>query len=225
LVKAFSALIAALTVVVLGGCSIMSSDLPELEFNLDEAFLRMDDAVAETIAGLPDFPGFYERRTLKLECAEEGRESYEISYALPEETIGAELVTVDYFGILKEHWSSIGWNVHGERDDAHGKIADIQATRPDGVNIWYSNMLGQIVIHSQVACVSAEGNPVCGPPLGGVLPENDSHQDCELLTPEEIESTQAIAPFEGGQAMLQPFDAPGREPRQFDSPASYDGMI
>jgi hypothetical protein len=203
----------------------MPSDLPELEFNLDEAFLRMDEAVAETIAGLPDFPGFYERRTLQLECAEEGRESYEISYTLPEETIGAEQVTVDYFEVLKDHWTSVGWEIHGEREDADGNIADLQATRPDGVNVWYSNMLGQIVIHSQVACVSAEGSPVCGPPLGGVLPENDHHKHCELRTPEESESTEAIDPFVNGQAVLQPFDVSGRESRRFDSPDSYDGMI
>jgi hypothetical protein len=225
LIKAASAVVAALTVLVLGGCSFMSSDLPELEFNLDEAFLRMDEAVAETIEGLPDFPGFYERRTLQLECPEEGREYYEISYTLPEGTIGAELVTVDYFALLKEHWSSLGWNVHGERDDAHGNIADIQATRPDGVNVWYSNMLGQIVIHSQVACVSTEGNPVCGPPLGGVLPENDSHQDCELLNPEELESTEAIAPFENGKAVMQPFDGSELEHRYFNSPGTYENLL
>lgn len=203
----------------------MSQDLPELEFNLDEAFLRMDDAIAETIAGLPDFPGFQVRTTLQLECPVEGRESYEINYTFPENTIGAELVTKEYFAVLKEHWPSLGWNVHGERDDVDGNIADIQATRPDGVNVWYSNMLGQIVIHGQVACVSAEGNPVCGPPLGGVLPENDRHKDCDLLTPEELESTEAIAPFEGGQAVLRPFEQSGREPEKFDSLGSYDNLL
>ncbi|MEU5154678.1 hypothetical protein [Glycomyces sp. NPDC021274] len=194
----------------------MSSDLPELEFNLDEAFLRMDEAIGETIARLPDFPGFYERRTLQLKCAEEGRESYEISYTLPEATIGSELVTMDYFEVLKEHWPAIGYEIHAERKYPDGNPKALEATRSDGVNVWYSNMLGQIVIHAQVACVRAEGSPVCGPPLGGVLPENDNHKHCQLVTPEETESADAIAPFKDGQAMLRPFEQPGREPEGFD---------
>ncbi|SDE43678.1 hypothetical protein [Glycomyces harbinensis] len=185
----------------------MSRDLPELEFNRGEAFLRMDEAVAQTIEGLPNFPGFQQRTTLKLECAEEGRESYEVNYTFPEETIGSDLVTKEYFAVLKEYWPSIGWEVHGERDDVDGDIADIQATRPDGVNVWYSNVLGQIVIHSQVACIEPEGEPVCGPPLGGVTPENDSTKDCVIETPEESESesVDAIAPFRGAGAAMIPW--------------------
>jgi hypothetical protein len=188
----------------------MSQGPPELEFNRGEAFLRMDEAIAQTIEGLPNFPGFQERTTLALGCSEEGRESYEINYTFPEDTIGAELVTKEYFPVLKEHWSSQGWEVHGERDDVDGNIADIQATRPDGVNVWYSNMLGQAVIHAQVACVEDEGEPVCGPPLGGVLPENDRTKYCTLETPDDSESetADAVAPFEGTQAAASPGASP-----------------
>nr|BFF22126.1 hypothetical protein GCM10025732_00910 [Glycomyces mayteni] len=203
----------------------MSSEMPELEFKLDEAFLRMDDAIAETIEGLPDFPGFYERTTLKFECPDPGRESYEINYTLPEETIGSDLVTKEYFEILKEYWPSIGWEVHGERDNAQGNVADIEAIRPDGVNVWYSNMLGQIVIHAQVACVApGDGPALCGPPLGGVLPENDRARDCSVVEPEasESESADAVAPFQGGQAALRPFGGPGREFDAHPMQASYD---
>ncbi|RRR99133.1 hypothetical protein [Glycomyces terrestris] len=187
----------------------MSQELPELEFDLGEAFIRMDEAVAETIEGLPDFPGFQTRTTLKLDCPVEGRESYEINYKFPEHTIGSDLVTREYFSVLKAHWASLGWEVHGERDDADGNISDIQATRPDGVNVWYSNLLGQAIIHAQVACVSPEGEPVCGPPLGGVTPENDSTKDCIVKEPEEsaTETTDAIAPF--GDVQAAPVSFPG----------------
>ncbi|WP_026924434.1 hypothetical protein [Glycomyces arizonensis] len=201
----------------------MSQGLPELEFNRGEAFLRMDEAIAQTIEGLPDFPGFQDRTTLKLDCSEEGRESYEINYTFPEETIGSDLVTKEYFTVLKEHWSSLGWEIHGERDDVDGNIADIQATRPDGVNIWYSNMLGQAVIHAQVACVEAEGDPVCGPPLGGVTPENDHTKYCTLETPDDStsETAEAIAPFGGTTAADVPGAAPwARGPEDPESPMS-----
>ncbi|SDL39017.1 hypothetical protein SAMN05216298_3763 [Glycomyces sambucus] len=202
-----------------------SSEMPELEFTLDEAFIRMDDAVAETIAGLPDFPGFHERTTLKFECPDPDRESYEINYTLPESTIGSELVTEDYFAVLKEYWPSLGWEVHGEREYPDGAMKGIEAIRPDGVNVWYSNMLGQIVIHAQVACVSPGGGPVeCGPPLGGVLPEDDRASHCTVVEPEESEdaSADAAAPFEDGQAVVRPFGVPVREPEAIPVPASYD---
>lgn len=200
----------------------MPQDLPELEFKLDEAFLRMDEAVAETIEGLPDFPGFQKRTTLKLECPVEGRESYEINYTFPEDTIGSDLVTKEYFAVLKDFWPSLGWEVHGERDDAHGNISDIQATRPDGVNVWYTNLLGQAIIHAQVACVDPDGAPVCGPPLGGVTPENDSTKYCVVEEPEDTddESTDAIAPFQGTQAALIPFPAEGTRPDSFGQSSS-----
>lgn len=189
----------------------MSPGPPELEFNRSEAFLRMDEAAAQTIEGLPDFPGFQSRTTLKLDCSEEGRESYEIKYLFPESTIGSDLVTKEYFAVLKEYWSSLGWEVHGERDDVDGNISDIQATRPDGVNVWYSNLLGQAIIHSQVACVEAEGEPVCDPPLGGVTPENDSTKDCVVKDPEgsASETAEAIAPFGGTQGSIAPFSVGG----------------
>lgn len=207
LLRGAQSLCAAFTAIAIGGCSTMSPGLPELEFDRGEAFLRMDEAVAQTIEGLPDFPGFKKRTTLQLDCSEEGRESYEIKYLFPEDTIGSDLVTKEYFPALKEHWTSLGWNVHGERDDVNGNIADIQATRPDGINVWYSNLLGQGVIHAQVACVEAEGNPVCGPPLGGVTPENDSTKYCVVQAPEdtESESTEAIAPFDGTRSAIIPF--------------------
>lgn len=221
---------AAFSSIIIGGCSTVSPEvpeLPELEFDLSEAFLRMDEAVAQTIEGLPDFPGFKTRTTLKLECAEEGRESYEIAYALPEDTIGDELVTREYFDVLKDHWQSLGWNIHGERDDVDGNVSDIQATRPDGVNIWYSNMLGQIVIHSQVACVRAEGNPVCGPPLGGVTPENDSTQDCMVIEPEvsESETSEAVAPFEGRGVVPIPFQAQAAAEERNGPSGGYEGLL
>ncbi|WP_100448058.1 hypothetical protein [Glycomyces xiaoerkulensis] len=202
----------------------MSRSLPELEFDLSEAFIRMDEAVAQTIDGLPDFPGFHKRTTLALDCPEEGRESYEIAYTLPEETIGSDLVTKEYFAVLKEHWPSLGWEVHGERDDVDGNIANIQAIRPDGVNLWYQNQIGQIVIHAQVACVEAEGHPVCGPPLGGVKPENDSTKDCMVLSREELESktADAVAPFEGGQAATIPFTANGTRREAIGRPEPTD---
>ena len=46
----------------------MSSDLPGLAFKLDEAFYCAGESVAETIVGLPDFPGFRTRTSLTLEC-------------------------------------------------------------------------------------------------------------------------------------------------------------
>jgi len=195
-----------------------SQDLPELEFNLGEAFLRMDEAVAQTIEGLPDFPGFQKRTTLALDCPEEGRESYEIKYTFPENTISSDLTTKEYFAVLKEHWPSIGWEVHGELDDSDGNISDLQAIRPDGVNIWYQNLLGQAVIHAQVACVRSEGDPVCGPPLGGVTPENDNTKYCTLIEPEESESasTDAVAPFEGTQAAMIPWRTDGARRESFD---------
>lgn len=169
----------AVLVLAVGGC-VGAPQQPTVDFGLDEAFVRMDEAVAQTITGLPEFPGFDSRTTLQLDCAVEGRESYEISYAFAEESVGTELVTEAYFAVLEDHWTSLGWEVHGQRDDGAGGLIAIQGLRPDGVNVWYANVLGAGVLHSQVSCVEAEGTPVCGAPLGGVTPANDSTKDCIL---------------------------------------------
>lgn len=197
----------------------MPSGPRKLDFDLSEAFLRMDEAVAETIAGLPDFPGFQTRTTLKLECAEEGYESYEMNYTLPEDTIGDELVTQEYVEVLKEYWPSINYEVHDEREYPDGTPKALEARRADGINVWYSNMLGQIVIHSQAICVRAEGHAVCGPPLGGVAPENDNTKGCTVEPADwASEATDAASTTESATSeMMAPFQGQGITPIPFRS--------
>jgi hypothetical protein len=213
------AVAAVMATIATGGC--MNDDAaeapPERDFDESTAWSRMEEAAAEAIADLPDFPGFEERMMLELSCEHDGEvdEDYtrfELTYMFSAEASATDLVHEEYVRLLRERWTEAGYDVH--RDEAYGEdpvFHDLEATRPDGLNYWLvaANYTSLTI---QSGCVEKSGEPsACPPPLGGVPHENDiaGRQACGGAYDEPTEEAEAIAPLEGSQAAVIPFPAGG----------------
>ena len=220
--------IAALAMIITGGCTDNNESAeapPERDFDSSAAWSRMEEAAAEAIAELPDFPGFEERRMLELSC-KHNREvnnyctRFELTYMFSAEDSATELVHEDYVDLLREQWTEADYDVH--RDESRGEdpvFHDLEATRPDGINYWLiaANYTSLVV---QSGCVKRNGGSECPPPLGGVTEENDiaGRQACGGLYDEPPEEADAIAPFDGTQAAMTPFRSGNAEELSIGSP-------
>ncbi|MEV3938941.1 hypothetical protein AB0K52_23585 [Glycomyces sp. NPDC049804] len=219
-----SILLAALTL-VLGGCSMFQDPPPAREFDEAEAYPLMEQIVLDTIAELPDFPGFEKRVYLRpQDCAESLGEQYEgwvaleISYTFSDENSALPRVQTGYTPILREQWEAAGYDIHRDNIDPETGHGSLEAERPDGINLWWWVMDG-VSLTVQTGCVPKTpdfDNPDYIPPAGGVLPENDAAAQNRMNPPEEA-TDEATDPF----ATARPASAPV----PFDSPENYDGLI
>jgi hypothetical protein len=193
---------------------------PERDFDQSTAWQRLEDAAAEAIADLPDFPGFNVRTMMVTNCEQYGEtgEEYvqlDLTYEFSEEISQDPLVRETYVDLLREKWNTSGYDVHRDEPSGTGKYYSIEAVRPDGINYWYW-AAGLVVFHIQSGCVEATeagDNPPCPIPLGGVTRENDrATKFCDstgMVYPDEEETADAIAPFVGSQAAMIPFQPNG----------------
>lgn len=210
---------------------------PERDFDESTVVERLDEAVAEAIEVLPDFPGFESRSMSTQTCSHNGEVDedyirYEMTYQFSAEDSESELVHQTYVEVLRQAWTEAGYDIH--RDETRGSDDPhyiIEAIRPDGINYWvraanYTN------ITVQSGCVRRSSEtPACTTPLGGVTRENDLARisgtcaGTETVYPDDTESADAMAPFEGGQADFTPFTGPGRRDESFGHPVSYEGQL
>lgn len=179
---------------------------PEREFDQSTGWNRMEEAAAEAIDGLPDFPGFEVRHMQTLECTHEGvaDEEYinlELSYEFSEDVSKDPLVRETYLELLRDKWEQANYDIHRDQPSGTGKNHSLEAQRPDGINYWYW-VAGLTQLKIQSGCMKAvEGwSPECPEPLGGVTPENDQAAKRYCKADDPTEKTDAIAPFEGTQA-------------------------
>ncbi|GAB3236676.1 hypothetical protein GCM10027447_35170 [Glycomyces halotolerans] len=155
---------------------------PESDYTQAEAYAPMERAVGDTIASLPDFPGFTFRRWHELPCSHNGVDdpdytSIEITYAFSEETSSEPMVRETYTDLLREHWTKLGykiiWDDRTELDN--GRVdRELQAERDDDIDLWYS-VAGIVTLKVQSGCVpkSGPGEIEYIPPAGGVEPGGD----------------------------------------------------
>ncbi|WP_155830004.1 hypothetical protein [Glycomyces tenuis] len=155
----------------------MSRGAPERE----DPWPRMEDAVRETVAALPDFPGFESRAFAELAGTDPDTVQYELSYTFTLDDSETAKVRRDYVAALKRHLPAIGYTVHSERFGEDGEPRALEAVRPDGINVWY-RVLGLVSVKAQTGPMPRDPDydPYCPPPIGGVARDRDAALDfCE----------------------------------------------
>lgn len=172
-----------------------------LPFDQSEAWPRLEDAVRETVAALPDFPGFETRSIVELGDDPEWV-AYELSYTFTLADSETRAVRRDYVTILRQHFPTIGYRVHGERFDKAGEPIALQAIRGDGVNVWY-RVLGLVSVKAQCGPVRrvADFDPYCPRPIGDVGRDRDAALDYAKRGYTDDEPTpsdpiEAVRPYE-----------------------------
>lgn len=239
---ALVAVVLVSAVVTIGACMSSNRDEspiypPEREFDQTTAWELMHEAAAEAIADLPDFPGF-EIRTVKLHYCEQfgetGEEyvSYDLAYEFSEEVSKDPLVRETYVDLLREKWNQAGYDIHRDEPSGTGKYYSIEATRPDGMNLYY-RVAGLTVLHIQTGCIESVGGkdyyPPCLTPLGGVTEENDwATKFCsniETVYPSEEATSEAVAPFESRPGVPIPFAADAARGERDGPTGGYEGLI
>jgi hypothetical protein len=199
---------------------------PESEYTQAEAYAPMEAAVAESIAVLPDFPGFGWREWYELPCSHNGVDDpnytmIEIAYNFSEEDSGSDLVREDYVAAFREYWESQGYEITADRETPLEARVDrsLVAEREDGISLWYAvGRIAGLIVQSGCVPVSDPSEIEYIPPAGGIEP--GSNQDSvERYFPDGVPADQAAAidPFTGMQAASQVVP--------FDSPDSYEGQI
>ncbi len=201
----FLALVFSLTA-VLGGCSLMQDPPPERDFDEAEAYPLMEQIVADTVADLPDFPGFHQRSYARPEdCGEalggryDGWVALEIRYGFTGEDSATELVKIEYTNLLRERWAAAGYDVHRDDIDPGTGRGSLEAERPDGVNLWWWVADG-VSLTVQTGCVPATSGfdkPDYIPPAGGGL-DTDHAVAGDLMSPPEDGDAAAVDPFASG---------------------------
>jgi hypothetical protein len=224
-------LLAAATVLALmsGGCTMMNEPddqetPPEREFDQSTAWEQLETATAETVAGLPEFPGFARRLLSKNACSHEGETdsdyvNLELTYEFSEDLLNDPLLRETYPEALLTQWKAAGYEitrekVWGDQDEN----TDYEALRPDGIRYWWT-AAGKVGLRVQSGCVKkVDGWPLtCPAPLGGVSSENDVawQEHCETDV-ETSETTEAIAPFAEIPAVATVGLIPWQTPRTAD---------
>ncbi|WP_155829799.1 hypothetical protein [Glycomyces tenuis] len=233
-----TALAAIAAAIVLTGCGVfgMSEEPPESEYTQAEAYAPMEQAVVDTIAVLPDFPGFTARSWRELPCSHNGVDdpdytNIEISYSFGKELSADPKVREDYIDVLREHWAELGYTTRTDEGDGAG-FHDLSVKREDGIALWYKvwDMVG-LVVQSGCVPVSDKGEIEYIPPAGGIEPGSDGDIVEEYFPdgiPTEETSDEAVAPFDhtttAGLAGMVPWS---REPDAPGNPTlgRYDGML
>ncbi|SDE43659.1 hypothetical protein [Glycomyces harbinensis] len=176
---------------------------PERDFDEAEAYPLMEQTVLDTIAGLPDFPGFKSRMYYSPEDCEEslgeqyqGWVSLEIAYTFDGPNSESDLVRTTYTDLLRDQWTAAGYEVHQDSIDASTGRGSLEAERADGINLWWT-VSGSVSFAVQTGCIPAtEGfdKPDYIPPAGGVIPENDAAVQNRMNPPEDA-AGEATDPF------------------------------
>lgn len=201
----------------------------------------MEQAVADAVGALPDFPGFDRRSWAELPCSHNGVDdpdytNIEIRYLFSEEASKTELVQETYVDSLREYWSGLGYGIH--RDDAvgGGEYHSLEARRDDGINLWYSTArLTALMVQSGCVPRSDVSELTYIPPAGGIVPgsEQDTVAHSNRYFPDGVPADQLTTPA------TDPFATPSaespapagmvpwsRDPEEAESsPATYDGLL
>ncbi|MCC3764609.1 hypothetical protein K3N28_16240 [Glycomyces sp. TRM65418] len=200
---------------------------PESQYTQAEAYAPLEAAVADMVEVLPDFPGFERRLWRELACSHNGVDdpeytNVELVYEFSVEDSATELVRERYVDALREHWTSLGYEItQDQRQElASGRVdRDLSADREDGVHLWYSAW-GLVAVTVQSGCVPVSDHSDIEyiPPTGGIEPGGEGDLVGDYF-PDGIPTDQAAAvdPFAATRAASGPVP--------FESPDSYEGQI
>jgi hypothetical protein len=221
--------VTALTAVALVSCSPDGGALnqpPESEYTQAEAYAPMEAAVAESIAVLPDFPGFGSRTWRENPCSHNGVDdpdytNIEITYDFSEEVSQSDLLREDYVASLREFWKSQGYEITDDEERQRETRVDrsLAAELGDGISLWYAvGRYAGFIINSGCVPVSDPGEIEYIPPVGGIEPGSDK-DNVDRYFPDGIPTDQAAAidPFADGQAIATLIP--------FQSPRTYDDLL
>lgn len=197
---------------------------PESEYTQAEAYAPMEEAVTETAAALPDFPGFESRWWHELPCEHDGISSadytnIEIEYSFTAEDSATELTREQYVDVLRDHWTSLGYEITRDEERQRGDRLDydLVAKREDGISLWYTlGAYNAFLIQSGCVPVSDRSEIEYIAPAGGIEPGSDMDM-VEDYFPDGIPTEQAAAidPFAQAPTVLVPFEPP----------ASYEDLL
>lgn len=192
---------------------------PESVYTQAEAYAPMEDAAADAVAVLPDFPGFMQRSWAELPCSHNGKvdpdyTNIEIRYMMSVEDSREERVNGQYVELLRDHWTSLGYEIvyEKEREYEDGSASrSIAVKRDDGITLWYS-AAGHAALKIQSGCVpvSDPSEIEYVPPAGGIEPGGEGDKLSRYFPdgiPAEETSADAIAPFAEDQAVIDLFGA------------------
>ncbi|MEU5872436.1 hypothetical protein AB0A73_12870 [Glycomyces sp. NPDC047369] len=221
--KHLAPLTALAAVVSLSACSSPGADMnhpPESEYTQAEAYAPMEAAAADAVLALPDFPGFDRRIWTELPCSHDGIDdpeytSIEIDYEFTLEDSESELVRETYAESLRDHWTSLGYEITDEYETERGDRVDrgLVVQREDGIVLWY-RVVGIVSLTVQSGCVPVSDPSEIEylPPTGGIEPGSEDDLVGDYF-PDGIPTDQAAAvdPFANAQAIgaLVPFTPPG----------------
>lgn len=199
------------------------SPFPEREFDNHEVYPIMEQLVADSVAVLPDFPGFALRKGSFLNCEKEGEiyddwVAIELRYTFSEADSGREPLRTQYTDTLRDYWTEVGYEITRDEPNRSGTQYALEATAPGGIGLWWE-VAGTMFLTIQTGCVPVgNGQRVTDyiPPAGGVTPENDlfgrnlNDAPTEVTGAEDEESDEAaVNPFDGLEAAAVP---PGINP-------------
>lgn len=235
---AVTALTVLVVVITTAGCGVfeMSEEPPESEYTQAEAYTPMEQAVVDTIAVLPDFPGFTFRGWYELPCSHNSVDDHdytniEISYNFSEELSEDSKIREQYVDVLREHWGELEYTTRTDEGDDAG-FYDLSVEREDGIALWYKVWgIAGLVVQSGCVPVSDKSEIEYIPPAGGIEPGSDGDGVEEYFPdgiPTEETNDEAIAPFDhttaSGPAGTVPWN---REPDDTSDPTlgRYDGML
>jgi hypothetical protein len=218
-----------------GGIMDNEEQPPASEYTEAQAFAPMVAEVAETVAALPDFPGFDSRSWNELPCSHNGIDNQdyvniEIRYGFDDAASASPLVRETYVDTLRERWTELGYDIHREETTPDGEHTAIEARREDGINLWY-RVAGGVSLLVQSGCVpkSEPGEIQYIPPAGGIVPgskwDTIDIDGVQGVPEEPIE--ESASPFGDSGSASPPGMVPwSREPESNESgPSSYDGQL
>ncbi|MFC3493013.1 hypothetical protein [Glycomyces rhizosphaerae] len=218
-----------ITALLTASCSSFGDALdapPESEYTQAEAYAPMEEAVDKTVTVLPEFPGFESRWWHELPCEHNGISSadytnIEIEYTFSTDDSATELTREQYVDVLREHWTSLGYEITRDEERQRGDRLDhdLVAEREDGISLWYTlGSYNAFLIQSGCVPVSDPSEIEYIAPVGGIEPGGDMDMVDDYF-PDGIPTDQAAAidPFAGTQATYAPVP--------FESPESYEGQI
>jgi hypothetical protein len=182
----------------------MSEQPPTPVYTQAEAYAPMEAAVADTVAALPDFPGFERRIWAKTPCSRNGLEvpgytNIEIEYRFTQEQSQLPLVRERYVEVLREHWTALGYRIIADRTlQARDRTdREIIAFRPeDRFKLWYSAAHYTVLrVRSGCVPVSDLSEIAYVPPSGGITPGGRGDK-VQRYFPNGIPAAEAVNPFE-----------------------------
>lgn len=219
-----AAVLAALTACSPDGGSV--NEPPESEYTQAEVYAPMETAVADSIAVLPEFPGFGSRTWHQNPCSHDGVDdpdyiNVEIWYDLSEQDSQSDLVREDYVAALREWWESQGYEITADDSTQLESRVDhiLSAQREDGISLGYAvGKYAGFIINSGCVPVSELSEIEYIPPVGGIEPGSDQ-DNVDRYFPDGIPTDQAAAIDPFARAQTHGVPAP------FEPPATYDDQL